>query len=139
MNITKKIQSIEAWNELASTILATHKGWHLFLKGPLGAGKTSFVKAYCAALNIEDEVSSPSYSLVQEYGDQERVFHLDLYRLDSIDQLLEIGIEEYMYSDKVCCIEWPDLVIEYFPDLKYLIIEIKVLDDGVRMVNITMP
>lgn len=137
MNITKKIEKIEAWNELSSFILANYKNKHIFLKGQLGAGKTSFVKAYCSALGISDEVSSPTYSLVQEYGAETKVFHLDLYRLENIDQLLEIGIEEYLYANQVCCIEWPDLVIDYFPDIDYLLLEISVDNDGIRQVTLS--
>ncbi len=137
MNITKKIETIEAWDELASSILAKYKDSHIFLQGQLGAGKTSFVKAYCQALNINDEVSSPSYSLVQEYGDDIKVFHLDLYRLETIDELLGIGIEEYIYADQVCCIEWPNLVIDHFPDLDYLLIDIKVNENGERIVSLS--
>jgi tRNA threonylcarbamoyladenosine biosynthesis protein TsaE len=78
----------------------------------MGAGKTTFIKALCRALNCQSPLSSPTYSIVNEYKtDSATLYHFDLYRLQTIDELLEIGFEEYLYSNAYCFIEWPALAI----------------------------
>ncbi|NNE29050.1 MAG: tRNA (adenosine(37)-N6)-threonylcarbamoyltransferase complex ATPase subunit type 1 TsaE [Saprospiraceae bacterium] len=94
------------------------KKW--MLQGDLGSGKTTLVKAFCKVLGVQEEVSSPSYSLVNEYegvweGETIRIFHIDLYRLESIEEALGIGIEEYLEGDSFCFIEWPDLIRPIWP------------------------
>lgn len=92
---------------------------------PMGAGKTTFIKVLCKSLGINDQLSSPTYSIVNEYHyDKGKAFHFDLYRLKGISELLDIGIEEYLDSGSYCFFEWPELV-EEFLDQKHLKIEIE--------------
>ncbi|CAN5798136.1 tRNA (adenosine(37)-N6)-threonylcarbamoyltransferase complex ATPase subunit type 1 TsaE [soil metagenome] len=86
--------------------------------GDLGAGKTTFIKAICAALGVKDAMSSPSFSLVNEYHDanDNPVYHFDLYRLKSPQEAFDIGLEEYLYSGNYCFIEWPERAGEIFPE-----------------------
>lgn len=92
------------------------------LVGDLGAGKTAFVKAFCRSLKVADNVSSPTFALVNEYvffsenGDESLIHHLDLYRLKSLDEALGIGIEDYLYDESYCFIEWPEIIMELLPD-----------------------
>ncbi|MEM7161682.1 MAG: tRNA (adenosine(37)-N6)-threonylcarbamoyltransferase complex ATPase subunit type 1 TsaE [Bacteroidota bacterium] len=81
------------------------------LNGEMGSGKTTLVKRLLRSLNSEDQASSPTFSLVNEYilPSQKRLFHFDLYRLNSSEELLSIGFEEYIDSDNYCFIEWPEL------------------------------
>ena len=90
------------------------------LQGDLGSGKTTLVKAFCQILGVKEEVSSPSYSLVNEYegsldGKVIRIFHIDLYRLNTIEEALGIGIEEYLEDESFCFIEWPELIRPIWP------------------------
>lgn len=87
------------------------------LKGELGAGKTHFVKGFVKAFGISpDAVSSPTFSIIQEYNGSLPVYHFDFYRLDSAQEALEIGTEEYFYGEGVSIIEWPERVVELLPD-----------------------
>jgi tRNA threonylcarbamoyladenosine biosynthesis protein TsaE len=86
--------------------------------GEMGAGKTTFIQALCGNLGIKVEVNSPTFSLVNEYftpvGDS--IFHFDLYRIETPDELFDIGYEEYFYSGSLCLIEWPEKARNLIPD-----------------------
>lgn len=86
------------------------------LKGEMGAGKTALVKALVKALGLPVAVSSPTFSLVNEYiSDANTVYHIDLYRLDNMEEALEMGIEDYLHSGKWVFIEWPELIETIIP------------------------
>lgn len=89
----------------------------ILLQGELGVGKTALVKAVCRALGSSDEVTSPTFTLVNEYRDQDDlpIFHIDLYRLETLEDALQIGIEDYLNSGTWCFIEWPELILD-LPD-----------------------
>lgn len=88
--------------------------------GEMGAGKTTFISALARALGVTDDVSnSPSFSLVNEYRSDttaELIYHFDLYRLESLAEALDIGVEDYFDSGALCLIEWPDIVADILPD-----------------------
>ena len=84
--------------------------------GEMGAGKTTLVKAIVQKLGAKDEVASPTFSLINEYVAEESIYHIDLYRLNSKQEALDIGIEEYIYSGHYCFIEWPGLVADLLPE-----------------------
>lgn len=88
------------------------------MEGEMGAGKTTLVRFICAALGVADEVSSPTFSLVNEYltSAGETLYHFDLYRLDSPEEALDFGIEEYLESGHLCLIEWPENLGNYLPE-----------------------
>lgn len=86
------------------------------LEGQLGAGKTSFVKTALLTLGFTEEATSPTYSIINEYQHENvTIYHMDLYRLNSIDEALDIGIEEYLHSGNRCFIEWHELIIPLLP------------------------
>jgi tRNA threonylcarbamoyladenosine biosynthesis protein TsaE len=95
----------------------------VLLEGEMGAGKTTLTKALCAALGVPDEVSSPTFSLVNEYRDarQRPVYHFDFYRIDSVDEALRIGAPEYFDSGYLCLIEWPSRVGPLLPPDRLLV------------------
>ncbi|MBQ4087983.1 MAG: tRNA (adenosine(37)-N6)-threonylcarbamoyltransferase complex ATPase subunit type 1 TsaE [Clostridia bacterium] len=94
--------------EIAGTI---SPGAVLCLRGEMGAGKTVFTTGLCRALGVSDYVTSPTFTVVNEYdGDAFRVYHFDMYRIEEEDELLEIGFEEYVSAGGVCVIEWPQNV-----------------------------
>ena len=93
---------------------------------PMGAGKTTLIKELCKKLGSRDNFSSPTYSIINEYfGPQQKIYHFDLYRLKTAEELFDLGIEEYLNSGNYCFFEWPELV-EEFIDNKYIRIEIEV-------------
>ena len=93
------------------------------LSGDLGAGKTTFVKAFCKVIGIPDEVSSPTFAIVNEYRNSNKVYHFDLYRIERQEELYEIGFEEYLDDDAYIFIEWPELAMPFidspYLDLKF--------------------
>lgn len=108
-----------------------------FLHGDLGAGKTTFVKKLVSMLNPEEEVSSPTYSLVNEYRIPDgKLYHIDLYRLNDTHEAQDMGIEEYLDSGEYCFVEWPD-IIEHLVD-KAVVIKIETLEDNSRKFEIDM-
>jgi tRNA threonylcarbamoyladenosine biosynthesis protein TsaE len=105
--------------------------------GEMGAGKTTLISAICREMNIVDEVSSPTFSLVNEYHSVEgdSIFHFDLYRIEHEDEALDIGIEEYFDSNQFCFVEWPDRIPNLLPQ-KFSRVDIKV-DDGKRIFSLS--
>ena len=102
------LESLADLKKIASQFLADFAPSRIFaFHGDLGAGKTTFIKAICASLGVKDAMSSPSFSLVNEYHDEKgnSIYHFDLYRLKSPEEAFEIGMEEYLYSGNYCFIE----------------------------------
>ncbi len=107
-------ETMHAAEEFAAQL---RQGDTVLLKGDLGAGKTHFVKGVARFFDIpEDEVQSPTFSLIHEYPGTIPVYHLDCYRLQHPGQAVEIGLEEYLYGDGICLIEWPERIESHLPD-----------------------
>ncbi|GAB0155985.1 tRNA (adenosine(37)-N6)-threonylcarbamoyltransferase complex ATPase subunit type 1 TsaE [Chryseobacterium sp. Alg-005] len=114
------IKSINEWETVVNQIIPQLKHNILLLKGNLGAGKTTFTQFLLKNLGSEDEVNSPTYSIVNEYQTPKgKVFHFDLYRLKNIDEVYDIGIEEYLDNAFLCIIEWPEVYEEDLYGLNY--------------------
>ena len=106
-------------DKIAEQILDKYPKTRLFaLSGPMGAGKTTFIKALCRHLEVKDTVSSPTFSIVNEYRTKNNVpvFHFDLYRMRKPEELLDIGYEDYFFSGNYCFIEWPEVAANLIPD-----------------------
>lgn len=87
--------------------------------GKMGAGKTTFIKALCRQLGVEDEVNSPTFAIVNEYrsaSTAELIYHFDFYRIKKIEEVYDMGYEDYFYSGALCFIEWPELAEEVLPE-----------------------
>ncbi len=86
--------------------------------GELGAGKTTFIKAISKELKVQENVSSPTFALINEYNSEKRgtIYHFDLYRLENITELYDLGYEDYFYSNALCFIEWPELAENLIPE-----------------------
>ena len=109
------LEKLEDWQRVIDNILPQLKYNILLLNGDLGAGKTTFTKFLLARLGSSEEVSSPTYSIVNEYDTENgKVYHFDLYRMSSIEEVYDIGIEEYLYNGFLNIIEWADV---YLPEL----------------------
>jgi len=107
------------------------------LHGDLGAGKTTLIKGFCAALGVQDQTSSPSFGIVNEYraASGEPVYHFDLYRLKAASELEGIGFTEYVDNGAYCFIEWPELAAELLP-ADTLHLRITVQPDGARHIAV---
>ncbi|MFY8108095.1 MAG: tRNA (adenosine(37)-N6)-threonylcarbamoyltransferase complex ATPase subunit type 1 TsaE [Bacteroidia bacterium] len=99
--------------------------------GEMGAGKTTLIKELCKSLNVLDEVSSPSFGLVNEYkiSEKESIFHFDFYRIKNIEEVYDIGYEDYFDSGNICLIEWPEKIESILSKENFLKIEIEILND----------
>lgn len=106
--------------------------------GPMGVGKTTFVKAVCEILGVEDTITSPTFAIVNEYrtntGDQ--IFHFDFYRIRKVEEVYDMGYEDYVYSGAVCFLEWPELIEELLPE-DAVRVTLSEEEDGTR--TITLP
>ncbi|MBC7387707.1 MAG: tRNA (adenosine(37)-N6)-threonylcarbamoyltransferase complex ATPase subunit type 1 TsaE [Opitutaceae bacterium] len=98
----------------------------ILFHGEIGSGKTTLIKEICKGLLIEEEISSPTFSIVNEYQNKrgEIIYHFDLYRLKNIEELEGIGFIEYLNSQNLCLIEWPEIAMDYFNDRKVLIVNL---------------
>jgi tRNA threonylcarbamoyladenosine biosynthesis protein TsaE len=111
--------SLDNINEAAKTFLAVIEQKKVIaLHGQMGAGKTTFVHAICDVLKVYDAVSSPTFSIINEYTSRERgiIYHLDLYRLKDEQEAINAGVEDCLYSGKLCLVEWPEITPALFPD-----------------------
>lgn len=118
------------WEQLQkSKVIALH--------GPMGAGKTTLVHALCERLGVQDPVSSPTFSLINEYGlpDGEKIYHIDLYRIRDEQEALDAGMEDALFSEAFCLVEWPEKAPGIFPE-KALHVYIVVNDDQSRTINL---
>lgn len=115
-----KIDRIEDWQKVIDAILPELKHNILLLKGNLGAGKTTVTQFFLKNLGSKDEVSSPTYAIVNEYDSPKgNVFHFDLYRLKNAREVEDMGIDEYLYNAYLCIIEWPEVYEEELREIPH--------------------
>ncbi|MCT4589310.1 MAG: tRNA (adenosine(37)-N6)-threonylcarbamoyltransferase complex ATPase subunit type 1 TsaE [Carboxylicivirga sp.] len=132
------IDSLEKIEEVAADFLSIYKNERvLAFYGPMGVGKTTFVKALCEQLRVEDTVNSPSFAIVNEYHTPEEdiVFHFDFYRLKEEEEAYDMGYEDYLYSGSYCMIEWPEKIASLLPDGR-LELTLEELGDGRRKISV---
>jgi len=112
-----KNYSLQNLSSIAAEIISSVKNKTLLFYGEMGVGKTTLIKEICQQLGILDNISSPTFSLVNEYqtSKEEKVFHFDFYRIEEEEEALDIGIEEYFDSDAWCLVEWPENIENLLP------------------------
>lgn len=137
-NIQIQVNSLDGLDEAARQILEKARGEHFFIfEGEMGAGKTTLIKALAKALGVNEVVSSPTFSIVNEYDANGLIiYHFDFYRIKSIQEAYDIGYEEYFYSGNTCFIEWPEKVTPLLPE-HYLKIGIETLNEDSRLLSIS--
>ena len=133
-----KTYSLDELTDIANEIVKASKHKILLFNGEMGTGKTTLIKKLCEVLGVEDIASSPTFSLVNEYQtlDGEIVYHFDFYRINKEEEAYDMGIEDYLYSDAWCLIEWPEKVKNLLP-LEVQTVNITVLNDGKRNIQLT--
>ena len=138
--IIKDIEHIrEAAQEFVKEI-GEHRVFAFY--GSMGAGKTTFIKAICEELGVQDVITSPTFAIVNEYslprqleGDGGRLFHFDFYRIKKLEEVYDMGYEDYFYSGALCFIEWPELIEELLPE-DAVRVHIEQQPDGSRIVKL---
>ena len=137
------IETIDSINTTAQEFVAAvdlrNKRRNVFaFYGKMGAGKTTFIKALCEALGVDDVVNSPTFAIVNEYHSavlEGPVYHFDFYRIKHVEEAFDIGTDDYFYSGAPCFIEWPELIEPLLPD-NAVRVEIQEMPDGRRKVTI---
>lgn len=105
--------------------------------GKMGAGKTTFIKAICEELGVDDVITSPTFAIVNEYQSSttgESIFHFDFYRIKKLDEVYDMGYEDYFYGGSLCFLEWPELIDELLPE-DATKVTIEETEDGGRLVK----
>lgn len=114
-----EIKSLEQIDEAAKQFIANMGRARVFaFYGKMGAGKTTFIKAVCQQLGVDDVITSPTFALVNEYTDGRGnpIYHFDFYRIKKIEEVYDMGYEDYFYSGNLCLLEWPELIEDLLPD-----------------------
>ena len=132
-----KNYSLEDLSIIASEIILLAKSKTLLFYGQMGVGKTTLIKEICKILKVQDSISSPTFSLVNEYqtSNQNKVFHFDFYRITDEEEALDMGIEEYFYNNDWCLIEWPKNIENLLP-LDAVEIHLTILDNLKRNIQL---
>ncbi len=132
------IESLETIHETAREFLTAiaGRGCCLAFYAPMGAGKTTFIKALCEEMGVKDVITSPTFAIVNEYTDGrgKPVFHFDFYRIKKLEEVYDMGGEEYFYSGCYCFMEWPEMVEEALPE-DTIRITITPQEDGTRVIE----
>lgn len=133
-----EIQSLDNINQTARQFIDHIGNRTVFaFNGKMGAGKTTFIKAICQAMGVKETVNSPTFSIVNEYeaADGRIIYHFDCYRINNIQEALDLGAEEYLYSGNLCFIEWSENIAPLLPDT-IVNVEIEEMENGKRKIYI---
>ena len=133
-----EIKSIKTIQEAARQFINQIGNRTVFaFNGKMGAGKTTFIKAICETMGVQETVNSPTFSIVNEYeaADGRIIYHFDCYRINKIQEALDLGAEEYLYSGNLCFIEWSENIASILPD-SIVNVDIEEMENGIRRINI---
>lgn len=133
-----KIQNLEHIHDAAKEFIKNMGNGNVYaFYGEMGAGKTTFIKAICEELGVKDVITSPTFAIVNEYtdGKGDPIYHFDFYRIKKIDEVYDMGYEDYIDSGSLCLMEWPELIETLLPD-DATKVTIKVNGDGSRIITV---
>lgn len=130
--ILKETFELSGIDAVAAAVINAMKHKIITLEGPMGAGKTTFIKALCKQLGIKETISSPTFSLINVYQEAHtRVYHFDCYRLNDTEEALDFGAEEYLNSTDYCFVEWPEIIESLLPRERHHL-KISPINDRIR-------
>jgi len=138
INLTMNIVfSLDQIQEVAEKIIASNPKKIILFNGEMGVGKTTLIKQLCKSLGVQDATSSPTFSLVNEYYtvDNQIVYHFDFYRLNKETEALDMGVDDYLYSENWCFIEWSEKISSLIPE-EHSIVTIELSEDGKRKLEL---
>lgn len=132
------VKSLDELKHAAEQLISFGGSEKIFLfYGAMGAGKTTLIKSLCESLGVMEPATSPTFSIVNEYqGDSCKIYHFDFYRLKNQSEALDLGYEEYFYSDNYCFIEWPEKIPDLLPD-HYVRVDVQVVSNSERLLTFT--
>lgn len=138
LNVNYIIKTIEDLQKAATHLLDFLQNEKVILfSGDMGVGKTTFIKSICTVLGVKETVTSPTYSLVNQYeGTEDTIYHFDFYRIKTEDEAYDIGFEEYLYSGSYCLIEWPEKIENLWPR-KYVKVSLELMEHDQRLLTAT--
>ena len=131
------IYSIDEIEDVAKKILSLNLNSKIYiLYGNMGSGKTTLIKSIVEKLGINGIANSPTFSIINEYSNGDKIYHFDFYRIKNKNELLDIGIDEYVNGKNICFIEWPDLVVDMLPK-NYNTLKLEVVSNNERRLTIS--
>lgn len=134
---SKKVNSLGELKDAAQALSEYFANERVFaFYGNMGAGKTTFIQSFCQVLGSEDNVTSPTFALINEYNTLEfdPIYHFDFYRINDIEEAFDMGYEDYVYSGNYCLIEWPQMIEPLLPE-NYVEVKIEVKEDDSRLIT----
>lgn len=132
-----RINSLDTIHEAAKDFIKGMGDGKVFaFYGKMGAGKTTFIKALCEVLGVKDVITSPTFAIINEYtdGNNNPIYHFDFYRIKKLEEVYDMGYEDYFYSGNLCLLEWPELVEDILPE-NVIKVTIEELPDGSRLLT----
>ncbi len=132
-----KINSLDTIHEAAKEFIKGMGDGKVFaFYGKMGAGKTTFIKALCEVLGVKDVITSPTFAIINEYtdGNDNPIYHFDFYRIKKLEEVYDMGYEDYFYSGNLCLLEWPELVEDVLPE-NVIKVTIEEQPDGSRLLT----
>lgn len=127
-----EIESLDELGKVARAVLESLDGRTVVaFDAPMGAGKTTLISRIAAELGCEDDVTSPTFAIVNQYEGERTVFHFDMYRIDRWEEALDFGSEEYLSSGELCLVEWPEKIEPLLPE-DTMVVKIEILSDSAR-------
>lgn len=133
---TEKASSLKDLDHIAKSLLERFPTQRVFaFYGKMGAGKTTLIQAICRKLGSTDNITSPTFAIINEYNlPHSCLFHFDFYRIKTLEEAFDMGYEDYIYSGKYCLIEWPEMIESLLPE-NIIEVKIHVLDDNKRIIS----
>ncbi len=132
-----RINSLDTIHEAAKNFIKGMGDGKVFaFYGKMGAGKTTFIKALCEVLGVKDVITSPTFAIINEYtdGNDNPIYHFDFYRIKKLEEVYDMGYEDYFYSGNLCLLEWPELVEDVLPE-NVIKVTIEEQPDGSRLLT----